>query len=83
MKKKWLIIGLIARVIGKMKKQSIQVERNDKNINEANNDINNIMSNTEDQIRIQLNPTGAWKDFLENQIGASGKGKTLKDLRKK
>lgn len=47
-------------------------------INE-NTEIKNV-----EQVKLQLNYTdGAWKDFLENQIGPPGKGKTLKELKNK
>lgn len=46
------------------------------------NNINyNQTTNSADEVKIQLNPTGAWKEFLEKQIGPSKKGKTIKDLK--
>lgn len=80
-----ILIGLIVGAIGKNKSKREQKEENNKYMNKSNsNDIdNNVALNNVDQVKIQLNyQSGAWKDFLENQIGSSGKGKTLKELRK-
>ena len=77
-----LIIGLIVRGIGKIKKKRIPKKENNKDRNEFDNNINyNQTTNSADEVKIQLNPTGAWKEFLEKQIGPSKKGKTIKDLK--
>ncbi len=38
-------------------------------------------SRREDQRLTSLNESGAWQSFLENQIGSTGKGKTVQELR--
>lgn len=77
-----LIIGLIVRGIGKIKKKRIPKKENNKDRSEFDNNINyNQTTNSADEVKIQLNPTGAWKEFLEKQIGPSKKGKTIKDLK--
>ena len=38
-------------------------------------------NNTKNEIRTSIKQSGAWQSFLENQIGSSGKGKTVQELR--
>ena len=52
------------------------------NVNTTNNNsMQENAKNTKNEIRTSIKPSGAWQSFLENQIGPSGKGKTVQELR--
>lgn len=52
------------------------------NVNTTNNNsMQENAKNTKNEIRTSIKPSGAWQSFLENQIGSSGKGKTVQELR--
>lgn len=52
------------------------------NVNTTNNNsMQKNANNTKNEIKPSIKQSGAWQSFLENQIGSSGKGKTIQELR--
>ena len=52
------------------------------NVNTTNNNsMQKNVNNTKNEIKPSIKQSGAWQSFLENQIGSSGKGKTVQELR--